>query len=784
MRWIRRGFVGLIALSLLAVAVAWLLLRASLPQLDGEVALVGLSAPVRVERDALGTVTIRAENRRDVAFALGYAHAQERYFEMDLLRRRAAGELAALFGTVALEADREARVHRFRQRVPAYLAAISAEHRGWMQAYTDGANAGLVALSVRPFPYLLLRQPPRPWTVEDCLLAPLAMYFTLQDSGNRRELKLERMRAALAPEVYAFLTAAGGEWDAPLLGDPLPDPAIPPVGAMDLRGTSIEAPPLDSPSTSEGIGSNNFAVAGRLTPHGGAILANDMHLGLRVPGTWFRAQWRYPNGAGGEHVVTGATLPGTPIMVVGSNGHIAWGFTNSYGDWADFVEIDLHPQDPQQYREGEVMAPIRSIDEIIEVAGGPAQSLQVRETLHGPVIARSSTGKPLVLQWVAHHAQGANAGLAGLESARSLEEALAVSRNTGIPAQNLLVAGADGRIAWTVIGALPRRPEGVDSRFPLPSAQFWRGWLPAQEVPAVIDPPDGRLWTANARNVSGEMQVRIGDGGYTLGARGRQIRDGLRARARLAEADLLAIALDDRALFLERWHRLLAQLLRATPDAELRELADAIVDWNGRAEADTRGYRLVRDFRQRVHRRFLQLFEAPLRVVDPEWSWPALPQLEGAVWATLQQRPAHLLPQNFQDWDDWLRAAARDVVANLARRGRRPIDANWGELNTSAIRHPLSGALPGLGWLLDMPAQALDGDQYMPRVQGPRFGASERMVVSPGHEDAGIFHMPGGQSGHPLSPFYGAGHQDWVQGRASPFLPGPPQHALTLRPAR
>lgn len=784
MRWLRRILLSLIALVLLAVAVAWLLLRASLPQLDGEIAAPGLSAPVAIERDALGTTTIRAASRADVAFALGYVHGQERYFEMDLLRRRAAGELSALLGASTLEADRAARVHRFGARVSGFFEALPEEHRRWMQAYADGANAGLGALSARPFPYLLLRQQPRPWSAQDCLLAPLAMYFTLQDSGNTRELKLERMRAALPPEVFAFLTAAGSEWDAPLQGDPLPDPPVPSTAAIDLRGTEIADPPLDTPTASEGIGSNNFAVAGSLTSHGGAILANDMHLGLRVPALWFRAQWRYPDGAGGEHVVTGATLPGTPFMVVGSNGHVAWGFTNSYGDWLDFVELEVDPAHPDLHRDRDgSQAPIIELRELIEVAGGDPLPLTVRQSHYGPIVGESSSGKPLALQWVAHDRRGVNSGLAALERARSVEEAVSAAHSAGIPAQNLLVASADGRIAWTLMGAVPRRPAGRDPRFPGDVATAaWSGWLDDAEVPVVVDPPSARLWTANARNLSGEAQALIGDGGYTLGARGRQIRDGLHARERLSEADLLAIQLDDRALFLARWHALLAQLLAGTDDPALRELAAAIADWNGRAEADTRAYRLVRDYRQRVHKRFLQLFEAPLRTRDPEWTWPTLPQLEGAVWATLQQRPAHLLPRNFGDWDAWLRAAAKDVVDNLARRERGPGEATWGELNTLAIRHPLSAAVPGMGWLLDMPAQAVDGDQYMPRVQGPRFGASERMVVAPGREVQGYFHMPGGQSGHPLSPFYGAGHQDWVEGRASPFLPGPALHTLRLRP--
>ncbi|HWS25644.1 MAG TPA: penicillin acylase family protein, partial [Xanthomonadales bacterium] len=785
MRWLRRILIAVFVISALTIAGIWLSLRASLPQLDGAITAPGLSAAASIERDALGTVIVTAANRLDVSWALGYVHAQERYFEMDLLRRRAAGELSELLGSAAVEADRGARVHRFRSRIGAYFEALAPEQRQQMQRYAQGVNAGLDALGARPFPYLLLGQQPKPWSAEDSLLAPLAMYFNLQDADNQRELKLERMRATLPPQVFAFLTASGTEWDAPLLGAAIGDPAIPPADEIDLRQIDVAEPARDSPSSSEGIGSNNFAVAGSLTPHGGAIVANDMHLGLRVPNIWFRAELRFAGADGQPRVVTGATLPGTPFMVIGSNRHLAWGFTNSYGDWLDFVELQLDPEDPQRYLTPAGWQSIREFSETIAIAGAASEQLTVRETIFGPVVAQSSSGAPLALMWTAHHARGVNTELSGLEAADTIEQALAVARATGMPAQNLLLGSADGRIAWTVIGPIPRRAGGSDPRFPIDAASAdsgWQGWYSGSDIPSVVDPPSGRLWSANARTVSGVEAMRIGDGGYTNGARARQIRDGLLAKQQLSEADLLAIQLDDRALFLERWHALLQQTLAQCSEPELVALGEAISDWNGRADADTRAYRLVRDFRLRTHQRFLQLFAAGMLEKDPAWSWPSLPQLDGAVWATVQQRPAHLLPRNFSDWDAWLRAAALDVVVNLSDRGSNPADATWGKLNTTAIRHPLSSAIPFAGWLLDMPAQALDGDQYLPRVQGPKFGASERMVVAPGHEELGYFHMPGGQSGHPLSPFYGAGHEDWAAGRASPFLPGPAIHSLTLTP--
>ena len=330
--FLRSLAVVLVVLLLVLAAGAWAL-RGSLATLDGELHLAGLSAPVTVERDALGSATVRAANEADAVRALGYLHAQERFFEMDLLRRSAAGELSELFGERALPRDRAVRVHRMRARVHENLAAIAGDRLPLLQAYTDGVNAGLRDLRSRPWPYLLLRTQPRPWTPEDTGLAGYAMFFDLQDETNSRELALLRIRQVVPPALYALITTDGSRWDAPLVGQARGDAALPPAAQLDLR--RLPVPERETPhgvSEPAAPGSNNFAVDGALTADGRAILANDMHLGLRAPNLWFRARLQYVDAAapGGRVDVAGFTLPGTPLVVVGSNRHVAWGFTNSY----------------------------------------------------------------------------------------------------------------------------------------------------------------------------------------------------------------------------------------------------------------------------------------------------------------------------------------------------------------------------------------------------------------------------------------------------------------------
>ena len=472
-------------------------------------------------------------------------------------------------------------------------------------------------------------------------------------------------------------------------------------------------------------------------------------------------------------------------MIVGSNGHVAWSFTNSYGDWLDFHRVEWSREQHDRYYVPEGQAALRTTTERIEVLGGEPVDFVVRDTRWGPIVHDLPDGNALALRWTAQLPGALNFALADMARAGGLDEALAVADVAGIPAQNLLVADAGGRIAWRLTGQIPERSGDCAPRAPLvvDTPCRWTRWLAPTENPSVVDPPDGRLWTANARVVDGDALALVGDAGYANGARAKQIRDGLRAKARFTEADLLAIQLDDRALFLARWKDLLVAEAARGDDAALGALAAATADWNGRADPASAGYRIVRAWRLAVIERIRDGLMAPARAaLGDEFVMPDLPQLEAVAWPLLQQRPAHLLPRDHDSWDALLADAAVAVRTRLEADG--PLAGRtWGEANTAAICHPLAGALPAFARsALCMPADPLPGDGNMPRVQAPAFGASQRMVVAPGHEADGIVQMPGGQSGHPLSPFWGAGHAAWVRGDAAPFLPGDRQHRLLLQP--
>jgi len=781
-----------IAIAVLAIAViaSWFALRGSLPAYDGRVTAAVLSAPVSVERDALGTVTLRAQNRRDLTWTLGYVHAQERFFEMDLLRRRAAGELAELFGAVALPADRLARAHRMRARAHESVAKLSKEDHDELIAYRDGVNAGLAALSVRPFPYLLTRTTPMPWQDEDTPLVVAAMSFTLNDAENKRELAYTELHDVLPESAYRFLTASGGAWDAPIAGPALEWPKTPPLADLDFRTLDPALMKLPEHGEKDAAGSNSFAVSGALAS-GAALVANDMHLDLRVPGLWFRARAIYPNPrrAGRTVDVIGASLPGTPVIVAGSNRDIAWGFTNSYADTTDWVRVVRDAEHPDRYRTADGEQTIVKHEEIIRVHGAEDEKLEVEETQWGPLIGKDVDGTPLALAWTAQQADAFNFELQNLELAETADEAVAIAHAAGVPPQNFLVGDRNGNIAWTIAGILPKRIGDYDPRLPADWSQAgtgWDGWLDARSYPLIANPPWQRLWTANQRVTEDPWLAVLGDGGYDIGARARQIRDDLRAHEHFTPADMLAIQLDDRAIFLERWKDLLALELNRAPKSQAHdELAKALEEWNGRASIDSVAYRIVKAWRGEVVDTVLDAFAAKVRTKFPDFALPTLPQSEHAVWQLVSERPAHLLPPGYADWDALLIACADRMAASLDRQQGGIAARTWGERNTMRIAHPLSRALPAFAarWL-DMPPDELPGDRDMPRVQSPTFGASERFAVAPGDEEHGYFMLAGGQSGHPLSPFYGAGHADWAAGKPTPFLPGPPQHTLEFRPAQ
>lgn len=823
LRRVLRGVLILLIVAMILVIGGGLYarsqLRASLPQLDGTAAVPGLAAPVTINRDGFGVPTILAGSREDVARALGFLHAQDRFFQMDLQRRQPAGELSGLVGPRALDVDQEMRVHRFRDVAHRAMALTKPEYRRILEAYADGVNAGLKALGAPPFEYLVLRAVPEPWLPEDSILTVLAMFNTLQGRQALFEQSHGALRDTLPEPLFRFLSAAGSDWDTPVLGEPITRPPVPPREVFDLRSRRSEAR-RKSGGTEEGtegmevarycagdplgvalrvslrasvfspclgaeelasLGSNSWAVDGARSEGSGALVANDMHLSINVPIIWYRASFAF-----GDVRLTGVTLPGIPAMVVGSNGHVAWGFTNSGGDWSDLVRIEPDPRDPRKYLTPDGPKDLELFEETIAAKGASSRTFVVRSTIWGPIVWTDARGREYAQKWIAHDAQALASDITSPERARSVDDLLNAIAGLGMPNQNVTMADRSGRIAWTIGGAIPRRVghNGMTPESWADGTHRWDGYLTAAEFPRIVDPKDGRIWTANAPVVDGAMLAAIGEGGFADGIRARLIRDRLMRIDKATPRDMLDIQLEDRALFLERWRTLLLDTIGPSAtitQRQFRELVDT--QWTGRAATESVGYRLVKEFRTLFVRRVMTSLTSAALAVDPTFDYTRLQRGEGPVWQLVSERPQHLLDPQYQSWDEAILSSVDAVIEQLTAGGRSLADRTWGEANTAEIRHPLSSAIPFFGKYLTMPGDQLPGDVYTPRASTPRTGPSERMVVSPGREEDGILHIPTGQSGHPLSPHFGDQYRDWLNGEPTPFLPGRTVSTLTLTPA-
>lgn len=794
--WSKRVVIGLVGLIVLAIAAAWMYLRGSLAQLDGTVQAAGLEASTSVARDEHGVPVISGGSRLDVAYATGFVHAQERYFQMDLLRRVSSGELSELFGARALPLDKSHRLHRFRARAEQALAAMSPADRALLDRYVAGVNAGLEKLSTKPFEYSLIGMAPRAWSPADSLLVIWAMYFDLQGSQEPRELARGWLQDHATDEQRAFLAPESTQWDAPLDAQTIAAadiaiPAAPPAwwGKPKTSGDKSHTDPkVAAAELLNTVGSNNWAVAGARSDTGGAIVSDDMHLGIQLPAIWYRAALQFSDGKGGQRRVVGVTLPGTPVVVVGSNGHVAWGFTNSYGDYLDLIKLDTDPAKPGQVRTQAGWETPVLHEETILIKGEPAAKLAVRETSLGPI--REAMGRSYAIHWVAHTAAAVNVNARNLEFADTLEQAMAIAPTMGIPAQNFVGGDDKGNIGWTIAGALPRRaPAGVAATYPLSvddTAGVWTGWLKPDEYPKVVNPAGGQLATANSRQLANAGAELLGDGGFDLGARTHQVRDDLTALgAKTDVKKVYAITLDDRAIFMTAWRERAIAALDAKAVEGHAQRAEALKmlkeSWTGKASVDSVGYRITRAYMYALYDILFESANEEMAKVDPKSNMAAVTSRWPVVVArVLDQQPAAWLPPQYASWQALQLAALDRVIADLTKDGKPLAKATWGERNTAASAHPFAAMVPVLGKYLKVAPDMLSGDQHMPRVAGPGFGQSERLTVSPGHEEQGIFNMPGGQSGHPLSPYFLDGRADWLSGRDSPLLPGPAAHTLTF----
>ena len=712
------------AALLLAGATLGVLVARNIPDLSFP-KVPGLRARVTVAFDDRGVATITAGDASDAYRAQGYLTARERLFQMELQRRLAGGELAEIFGRVALPSDRLHRIYGFSRVAEAAVPLLPADERADVAALTDGINAFIDSHRGRwGLEFTLLRLTPRRYTPADALRVLLMMCEELSSTW-KKEIAAERLLSRPA-SVRRFLTSSFTADDLVLVPD-AGKPELPSVPNQDDAAAASALSALGfraAGDPDEVPGSNSWAVSGALTKSGRPILANDPHLGISAPGIWLPMRFVI-----GGHLVEGVTLPGLPGVTLGRNESVAWAFTNLYSDVEDVYRETIVDGRARRGAEWERVA---EREETIPVRGSAAERLVVRSTSHGPLV----TGN-LALKWVA--LDPANLRLPSSSVMRAGDPAGVERALDGFlaPGQNVVWADAAGNIGWRATGLVPVRRPGTDGSIPYDGSDArndWRGFVPQDEMPRLVNPGEGFLATANQR-VAGTSWPHVLGTDWPSPARARRITTLLKEAARtgrkLDRAAVEALQLDTASPVLAATMEALAPLLPPDWGARFR-------GWDGRAEAASSRFLVARAFRRKLGERTLKAWR-----VAPDFGLAEYRVLDLARADDAAFRGAGLGPKAA-----FVRGAWADALADLeAKNGKDASRYRWGEANRLAVRHPL-GRVPGLSWLFDPPSFPQQGATGVVRVASQTFGQSMRFIVDWGAPDKATLVIPFGVSGH------------------------------------
>jgi penicillin amidase len=765
-RILRRVFAALATLLLLAAAAVAGLVWMAMPGGDLTTEIPGLSAPVRIALDADGIPFIQAGNEADAAAALGFLHARERLFQMDLMRRSASGELADLFGPAALPLDRFMRTLGLRRRALVDLPHLPDRVRAVLDAYARGVNAWIGLRGRFAAPEFILLGAPRPWSPVDSLLwgKMMAVYLSSNWRAERARLLLDaRMPQAAVDALWPNQPGAGH-----------PEAALAPSPALARTAARLAAaiPEFPAPFTLPDHASNGWAVDGRHSESGAPLLAGDPHLGFGFPSTWYLARIEWPGA-----VRAGATAPGVPFLVLGHNGHIAWTFTTTGADTEDlFIET---PAGPDHYAAPDGPLPYTLHEERIRVRGAPDETLLVRETRHGPVISDLVDPQGPVLALAATFLKPGGTAAAGLDALNHAEDVDAAGRAAAAisaPVQNLIVADRT-RIALFVTGRVPIRRAGDGAR-PVPGAggeYDWTGFASGEQLPHIVAPESGRLVNANERVAPPDFPVFLGRDWFD-GWRAQRIRTLLGMTGRHSLADFAAMQADVVDLAARD---LLPKLREEVPPPQepLAKAAFALLNgWDGSAGRDAPQPLIFNAWIDRLYAMLLDRIGVPPAGRAAVAPWPLLlPQAlspAGAHWCGGDCRP--LLAAS-------LAAATHDLAA---RFGPDPAAWRWGAAHQAVFTHPALRMVPLLGRLTEARIAAPGDDATIDRggvdpetladIHGPEF----RGVYDLADLDRSLFVIAPGQSGDAFSPRARNFLQRWRDG-ASVMLPSQPAQVAT-----
>lgn len=686
-----------------AVGAAYWFAWRPIPQTSGELSLP-VSAGATVVRDRLGIPHITAKSWEDAIVLQGYATAQDRLWQMDALRRLAAGELAEIVGPAALESDRDSRRLRLRRLAEQHVKTLPAADRAVLAAYARGVNAFIEThRSNLPIEFTLLGYQPRPWSMTDSMLAALQMYRTLTNSWKHDRVK--------------SLMLAGGDKEK--------------VNALFPPRTGLEAAP----------GSNAWAISGSLTASGKPLLANDPHLDYGLPSTWHQVHLK----ADGLNVI-GVALPGVPCVIIGHNEHIAWGVTNLQFDVQDLYREKIDLRSGRYEFRGQVeQAAIEQ--ELIPVKGGRTELFTGMVTRHGPVMINEN-GEVLTLRWAGADPNTFQFPFLDINRAANWQEFTAALARYPGPGQNFVYADSSGNIGYHATGRLPIR-KGFTGAEPLDGAsgeQEWSGYMKFEELPAFYNPPAGLIVTANQNPFPADFPYPV-NGDFAPYYRSHQIHDMLAAHKGWKPADLVTVQKDVYSGFS---HFLSQQVVaawdkRKATNPKLQPAIDLLRNWNGQMEKGAAQPMIVALTYQRLRRSLVE------RAAPRASNLYDYPMSTAVIEKLLRQRPAGWFP----DWDQTLLKCLQDGIEEGAQsQGSNVQGWDYGLYNQISIPNRVVEQLPLIGKYFNIGPVPMSGSQTTVKQMTRKLGPSMRFAADTSAWDNSLNNITIGESGHILSSHY------------------------------
>jgi penicillin amidase len=783
----RAGFFAGVAgtgLATAATAAAWhWLARRPLPKQRGTIELRGLDGSVRVRRDRWGVPHVEADAPRDLYFAQGFVHAQDRLWQMDFYRRAVEGKISEMAGEEGLPVDRLMRTLGIRRVAEREEAALDPELRALLERFCEGVNAAAASATALPFEMQLLRLEWKPWRPVDILSLGKLLAFGLSTNWERELLRADMLRA-LGPELSARL-------------DPT-YPADNPVVTQEAWGgdglaivEQIDAVRRSMGLAAEASGSNNWAVSGGLSATGSPLIAGDPHLPPSMPGIWYQVGLRHL-----DRFVRGASMPGMPGVYMGQNNDVCWTFTNVM---ADVQDLFVERIEGENYLFEDEWRPLEIVREEIVVKGREQPvELEVRVSHHGPIVNAAlgaDDDEPLALSWQALYEPTAFVGMFEMLEIASGPDLVAKLAGHTAPASNLIWADRHGSIGYKLIGRLPRRRGGCPD-LPKPgwSGEFeWEGTVPYEELPEKVDPESGYLITANNR-IAGDDYPHHITSEYLDGFRAKRIEQLL---GKSEEHDLEgfeAMQSDNLSLpGIEAARR----LGRLSPRGQRETSAiERLRSWDGRLDPDTVAGTIYQAFLLRLAREVARaaigdrdLCERWLDRADngftphitSPWRW------HSHLMALWEEADEELIGR---PWEDLVLEALAGALDDLEERfGPDPDGWRWGHVHEMEFPHPLGDANPLLRRLLNRRLRAGGAQETVSQIAyDPNdpykavWAPSWRMVADPTDPDRSRWQMFTGQSGHPASPHYDDLQADWLEGRTQPMAGEGPWSELQLLP--